>query len=166
MGHPATTTLCLCGLPPGFPLFQMRLAPVEGVGTQQRGGELDLPGRGERGHLAHSWAVVSPWGGQSQTGLMLDTPYRNLSEWAQRGPAEPLSQLGHQGCTPLFDAVQNGHLEVVQLLIAAGPLGVHSKTSRPMVGRQSHCSDLRWGDREQKRDRVPTRRQLHRCLLT
>ena len=39
------------------------------------------------------------------------------------GPAETLSQLGHQGVTPLFIAAQRGHGEVVQQLIAAGPLG-------------------------------------------
>ena len=39
------------------------------------------------------------------------------------GPGEPLSQLGHQGFTPLYVAAEQGHREIVQLLISAGPLG-------------------------------------------
>ena len=31
------TSLVSCGLPPGFPLFQMLLAPVEGVGDPTKG---------------------------------------------------------------------------------------------------------------------------------
>ena len=56
------TSLVSCGLPPGFPLFQMRLAQWKEWATQQRSGEMDLPGKGERGYLAHSRAVKGPWG--------------------------------------------------------------------------------------------------------
>ena len=38
-------------------------------------------------------------------------------------PGEPLAQLGHQGSTPLYMAAQQGHGEVLQQLIGAGPLG-------------------------------------------
>ena len=40
-----------------------------------------------------------------------------------RAPGEPLSQLGHQGRTPLYIAAAQGYGEVAQQLIAAGPLG-------------------------------------------
>ena len=57
-------------------------------------------------------------------------------------PREPLSQLGHQGITPLFIAAQHGCGEVVQQLIAAGPLGEDLKTSFPKVERGSHCQGV------------------------
>ena len=40
-----------------------------------------------------------------------------------QAPGEPLSQLGHQGCTPLYTAAHYGHREIIQQLIAAGPFG-------------------------------------------
>ena len=58
-----------------------------------------------------------------------------------RAAGGPLSHLGHQGSTPLHIAAYRGHRDVVQLLISAGPLGV-DLTSRPRVGRGSHCRDL------------------------
>ena len=41
-----------------------------------------------------------------------------------QAPGEPLSHLGHQGSTPLYVAAERGHREVVQQLMAAGPLAV------------------------------------------
>ena len=58
-----------------------------------------------------------------------------------QAPGVPLSQLGHQGRTPLHIAARQGDGEVVQQLIAAGTLGVDLKTSRPKVEGGSHC----WG---------------------
>ena len=51
-----------------------------------------------------------------------------------------LSQLGHQGETPLFIAAQEGHHQVIQQLIAAGPVGMDLKTSRPKVGHTVRVS--------------------------
>ena len=56
-----------------------------------------------------------------------------------QAPGEPLSHLGHQGSTPLYVAAERGHREVVQQLMAAGPLAVDWKTSRPKVERGSQC---------------------------
>ena len=57
------------------------------------------------------------------------------------GPKESLSQLGHQGRTPVFMAAYHGHREVARQLIAAGPLG-GGLEDLPSEGRKgSHCRD-------------------------
>ena len=58
-----------------------------------------------------------------------------------QAPGEPLSQLGHQGWTPLLVATREGRADVVRQLVTAGPLGVDLKTSRRKVERGSPLRD-------------------------
>ena len=53
-----------CLQAPGFPLFQMRLALVEGVGDPTL--ELDLPGKGREGTWHTHGPVVDPSGADSR----------------------------------------------------------------------------------------------------
>ena len=73
----------------------------------------------------------------------MERPWSTV-EAPARAPGEPLSQLGHQGQTPLYVAARFGHWEVIQQLIAAGPLGV-DLTSHPRVEKGSRCQSLGTG---------------------